>query len=188
MSAFEFFFSFYGLILGLSVVEIITGLVRVLKQRQRVRIGWLTPLLALFVLLDISSFWTAAWGTMQDLDVSYRLIFIGLVIAGIYYAAASMVTPDEPAEWPDFDDFYDNHKRYVLAGVAIANFMAFEVVQMLSEGAAAWLAKFDSPVAFVAVFLNYCTLLALALIRNRRINLALLGFGVAMYLITAVVA
>jgi hypothetical protein len=189
MSAFEFFFSFYGLILGLSVVEVITGLVRVFKQRQRVRIGWLTPMLALFVLLDISSFWLAAWFSMQDLDVSYRMIFIGLVIAGIYYAAASLVTPGDPAEWPDFDDFYDSHKRYVLAGIAIANFMAFEVVRMLSDGGVmAWLAGNADPRVWIQLILNYLLLLLLILIRNRRINIALLGFGIGMYLLTAVIA
>lgn len=189
MSAFEFYFSFYGLILGLSVVEIITGLLRVLKHRQRARIGWLTPMLALFVLLDISSFWLAAWNSMQGLDVSYRLIFIGLVIAGIYYAAASLVTPDDPAEWPDFDDFYDGHKRYVLAGVAITNFLAFEVIRMLSDGGLlTWLAGFADPTVATTFLLNYALLLLLALIRNRRINIALLAFGIGMYLLTAVVA
>ena len=47
MSAFEFFFGFYGLILGLSVVEVVTGFSKVLKQRRRIRIGYLTPMLAL---------------------------------------------------------------------------------------------------------------------------------------------
>ena len=74
MDAFEFFFSFYGLILGLSVVEVITGLMRVFKQRRKVRIGWLTPMLGLVLLLDVTSFWTIAWGTMRDLEVSYRLL------------------------------------------------------------------------------------------------------------------
>ncbi len=57
MSAFEFFFSFYGLLLGLSVAELVGGFARVLHERQRVRFGWLTPLLALFVAVDLVTFW-----------------------------------------------------------------------------------------------------------------------------------
>ena len=49
MSAFEFFFSFYGLLLGLSVAELVGGFARVRHERHRVRFGWVTPLLALFV-------------------------------------------------------------------------------------------------------------------------------------------
>ena len=188
MSAFEFFFSFYGLILGLSVVEVITGLVRVLKQRRRVRIGWLTPLLALFVLLDIASFWIGAWSTMQDVKVSYGLIFVGLVIAGIYYAAASLVTPDDLGEWPDFDDFYDRHKRWVLGGVVIANFLAFEFVRMISDGGlAAWAARFAVPSVWISVLFNYVLIILLMFVRNRRANIVFLAFGVGMYLVTAIV-
>ena len=51
MSAFEFFFSFYGLLLGLSVAELVGGFARVLHEKQRIRFGWLTPMLGIFVLL-----------------------------------------------------------------------------------------------------------------------------------------
>lgn len=43
MSPFEFFFSFYGLLLGFSVAELVGGFARVLHERQIVRFGWPTP-------------------------------------------------------------------------------------------------------------------------------------------------
>ena len=43
MSAFEFFFSFYGLLLGLSVAAVVGGFANVLHERHRIRFGWLTP-------------------------------------------------------------------------------------------------------------------------------------------------
>ena len=60
MSDFEFFFSFYGLLLGLSVAEVAQEFSRTLRSRRRIRIGWLTPLLGVVVMLDISSFWVLA--------------------------------------------------------------------------------------------------------------------------------
>ena len=39
MSAFEFFFSFYGLLLGLSVAELVGGFARVLHERERIRVA-----------------------------------------------------------------------------------------------------------------------------------------------------
>ncbi|WP_167309524.1 hypothetical protein [Brevundimonas naejangsanensis] len=56
LNAFEFFFSFYGLVLGLSVAVTATGLATAIQHRKKIQIGWLTPLLALFVCLDIASF------------------------------------------------------------------------------------------------------------------------------------
>ena len=61
MSAFEFFFSFYGLLLGLSVAALVNGLAQLLHERERVQFGWLTPALALFVALDVVTFWSQAW-------------------------------------------------------------------------------------------------------------------------------
>ncbi|CAN5169608.1 hypothetical protein BH10PSE1_BH10PSE1_18280 [soil metagenome] len=187
MSAFEFFFSFYGLILGLSVAEVITGLVRVFKTRERVRIGWLTPLLGLFVLLDVASFWNSAWGSMQGVEVGYGLLVMGLFISGVYFAAASLVTPDDPDQWPDFDAYYDRHKRYVLAGVFIANLLANVVVDILLQGGAAWLANHREPMVWLAIGLYNLTLLLLVLIRDRRVNIALLSFVIALYGVSAIV-
>jgi len=95
MSPFEFFFSFYGLILGLSVAVVISGFTNVLKQRRRVRIGWLSPLLAIFVLIDIASFWIGAWGAFQDVPIRLFVLVLGLVAAGSYHVAAAMVVPDD---------------------------------------------------------------------------------------------
>ncbi|HEX8470538.1 MAG TPA: hypothetical protein VF633_05450, partial [Brevundimonas sp.] len=66
MSAFEFFFSFYGLVLGLSVAALATGAARAVKHRKTVRIGWLTTMLAVFVALDIATFWDAAWVNFRE--------------------------------------------------------------------------------------------------------------------------
>ena len=40
MSPFEFFFSFYGLVLGLAMTEACSGVSRAINQRRRRPIGW----------------------------------------------------------------------------------------------------------------------------------------------------
>ena len=187
MSAFEFYFSFYGLILGLTVTEIITGLVRVFKQRSRVRVGWATPLLALALVLDISTFWTSAWNTMQSIELTYGLLGVGLMIAAIYYAAASLVTPDDLDAWPDFDQFYDRHKRFVILGVAIANTIAFQIVPLLTpDGRAGWLSHWLSPAPLFSLVCSWALALGLIFIANRRVNIILLLVLVGLYLQSAV--
>ena len=93
MSAFEFFFSFYGLLLGLSVAELVGGFARVLHERQRVRFGWLTPLLALFVAVDLVTFWNQAWVFFRDAPFNPALLLVGLIIAATFYIAASITFP-----------------------------------------------------------------------------------------------
>mgnify|MGYP006178249651 CR=1 FL=1 len=98
MSAFEFFFSFYGLLLGLSVAELVGGFARVLHEKQRIRFGWLTPMLALFVAIDIATFWNQAWVIFRGAPFNTFVLLISLAIAATFYVAASVTFPRVTAE------------------------------------------------------------------------------------------
>lgn len=123
MSDFEFIFALYGLLLGLSLAEVLGGLGRGIEARLRlgavVRIGWLTPLLGGFVILDLLSFWQAAW-TVRDLVlVSGKALMMVTVFASAYYLAAHLVFPREVEEGADFDAHFFRVRRIVI-GVMFA--------------------------------------------------------------------
>jgi len=123
MSDFEFIFALFGLLLGLSLAEILAGLARAIEARLRpesaVRIGWLTPLLGGFVLLDLLSFWQAAWVTRGVVVVSGKTLMAAMVFAGAYYLAASLVFPRSAADQTDFDNHFFRVRRIVI-GVMLA--------------------------------------------------------------------
>ena len=129
MSSFEFLFSLFGLLLGFTLVEVLSGLVRTTKTMRirpggaetRIRVGWLTPLLALYVVLDIASYWENIWQMRQFVLVGFDTIFGGLIIAGGYYFAASMIFPEEPQAWPDLDEWFWLHRRQVLGPLLLIN-------------------------------------------------------------------
>lgn len=121
MSAFEFFFSFFGLVLGLSVAVIATGLATAIQHRKAIRIGWLTPLLAVFVALDIASFWEAAWTNFRQLEFSYGLLIVGLAIALVYFIAASLVFPHQIEDGMSLDDHFWANRRLILLLTTLAN-------------------------------------------------------------------
>lgn len=123
MSAFEFFFGFYGLLLGFSVAVVATGLVLAIQHRKTVRIGWLTPLLAVFVGLDIASFWDQAWTNFQHLPFSYGMLVAGLVIAVVYFIAASMVFPLKLEDVTSLDEHFWDNKKIVLLLLIVANML-----------------------------------------------------------------
>lgn len=184
MSAFEFFFSFYGLLLGFSVAVVATGLVLAIQHRKTVRIGWMTPLLAVFVALDIASFWDQAWTNFQHLPFSYGLLVAGLVIAVTYFVAASMVFPLKLEETGSLDDHFWANKKIVLLLLIVANLM----------GVAASLAANLGRESGMVLILTYGVTLALyvgltlpaAFARGPRLVGAMLGLQVAIYLLIAV--
>jgi hypothetical protein len=121
MSAFELYLSFYGLLLGLSVAQVASGLGHAVVRRRESHIGWLTPLLSIFVLFDIASFWIWAWVSREVISVSYASIYIGMVIALAYYLASVLLFPVLENGWSDLDQHYWANKRFVVVGIAVAN-------------------------------------------------------------------
>jgi uncharacterized membrane protein len=130
MDDFEFLFALYGLMLGLSIAEVLSGLARSLEDRLHsrptLRIGWLSPLLAVFVLLDLLSFWGAAWTVQPLVRVSGESLMLVTLFAGAYYLAARLVFPRELDRVDDLDDHFFRIRRIVL-GILLA----LLVVQML---------------------------------------------------------
>lgn len=134
MSPFEFFFSFYGLLLGLSVAELIAGFARSVQERSAVRFGWLTPMLAAFITLDVATFWNQAWVIFQHAPYSYALLIVGLFIASIFYVAATLVFPRDFKAWASLDEHFWAHRRWVLLCALSANLIVI-VIFLLNANA-----------------------------------------------------
>ncbi|HEX4738663.1 MAG TPA: hypothetical protein VH331_13985 [Allosphingosinicella sp.] len=176
MTHFEFVFSLFGLLLGLSLAEVLGGAVRTLKARRRVRVGWLTPLLGLFVMLNLVSFWMGAWNAQALIPVAYPALLIGLVIAGLYYMAASLVFPEDPDKWPDFDAYYFEHRRQVLGGIWLCNIMVFALSLWVRRITPSGLAILVDGVPSLLVIVAMVS-------RNRTVGIAMLSLLVAIYLL-----
>ena len=125
MSAFEFFFSFYALLLGLCVAQIANGIGHAIVVRRESRFGWLTPVLATFVLMDLASFWVNAWQYQKAIGVSTVSIYAGMLIALSYYIAVVLLFPPQQSDWSDLDNHYWANKKWVVLGVALANAATF---------------------------------------------------------------
>ena len=137
MSAFEFFFSFYGLLLGLSVAELVGGFARVLHERERIRFGWLTPALALFVAIDIATFWNQAWVIFRGAPFNTFLLLVSLSIAATFYVAASVTFPRVSAEGAhervDLDAHFWAHRKLVFACILAANLIVAGMIIILAQ-------------------------------------------------------
>ena len=130
MSPFDFVFTLFGLLLGFTLVQVLSGFARTLKAAgigphgeatEPIRLGWLTPLLGLFVLLDITSYWSNIWNVRTLIPMGLDVLFGVLILTSIYYFAASLVFPEQPRDWPDLDRWFWLHRRQVLGCMFVAN-------------------------------------------------------------------
>jgi len=169
LSAFEFFFSFYGLLLGFSVAVLATGVARAFKHRKTVPAGWLTPLLALFVALDITTFWDAAWNSFRDLQYSYGLLVAGLIVATVYFIAASLLFPEPDDQAATLDEHFWANKKAVLVLLIAAKLLNAGVLALI------YLPRPDATPRLIDIAVSaglYAVLCGIAAVTRRRAVLA----------------
>jgi len=175
MSNFDFVFSLFGLLLGLALAEVLGGFARALQKRRRIRIGWLSPLIALILLLDISSFWLVAWAVRDAIPIRSFPMMCGLAICALYYLVASLAFPHDLDEWPDLDDYFDRHKRVLMGGMIGCNLLALIGTMLLGIN------PIDNYHSLVSIPAFLIPAAAVALIKDRRANAALLAFIALQY-------
>ena len=203
MNGFDFIFALFSLLLGLGMAEVMGGFARVLKLHARtrigmqtnVRVGYLVPLLALFVLLSQLFFWTITYTIRDQVPFNYVTLVGVTAIVGGYYLLSVLVWPEDPGEWPDFDAYYDAHNRVILIGNLTLT-LAAAIVSALyaATPTPAQLAARETDAALIAIVGVYGALLlniVLIFVRRRRLNAALLVALIALQVggsVAAVVA
>lgn len=186
MSAFEFFFSFYGLLLGLSVGVLATGAARAFKHRKTQPVGWLTPLLAVFVALDVATFWDGAWVNYRSLPFSYGLLIGGMVVAVVYFIAAALVFPDDGDARAPLDEHFWANKRAILGLLILANVLGVcgqFAVNLTRENGAILVINYAIALAIYLLLVG-----GAALTKRRWLFGVLIGLHTAIYLAIAVMS
>lgn len=190
MPGFNFLFEAFVLLMGLAMAEVLRGFARVLKLRTRrkagldggepVRIGWLVPLLGLFVILDQSTFFLHMYGYRTIMPFNVGTMMGILLAIGWYYLVASMTFPDEPQDWPDFDEWYWRQKRFVIGGVLGINALSITASILLvtpeAQQAAAAQATPQQAIANLFALTVLPAMIWAFFAKGYRTNLVLLGY------------
>jgi len=146
-----------------------------------VHLGWLTPMLAIFVMLDLTSFWESSWGSRGFVSPQYGVLLIGLVVSGLYYLAASLVFPGEFGERADFDAHYLQHRKQVFGAIAICDLIQMAPVLIIRAN------EIPGRV-WIENALQLSALATCIVSRSKRANIAALAVLIAIYLYTAVMS
>ena len=167
MTIFEMVFNLIGLVLGLALVAVLSGLAATINARPKRTTGWLTPLLGAWVVLDVSAFWGIAWEVRQLLTSLWPSLLIGVVLSSIYYLAAALIFPDDVKAHKDLDAHYWAVKRQVIGLVLFCDVSVLLITELLGRTPSAWVIGFN--VVYFAV------VLAAFFASGRRTNIALLA-------------
>jgi hypothetical protein len=171
VSIFEVVFNLVGLVLGLALVEVLSGLAKLMKRRDSLNVGWVTPLLGVWIMADVTQFWGQAYEMGSLLPSVWPSLGVALAITSIYYLAASLVIPDTIEDQAAYDHAYWQSKRLVFGLVLSCNVATWLIGLGLGRR---WTPE------VTAINLCYAaTMIAVLILPGRRTNIALLSALIA---------
>lgn len=136
MSGWEALFSFYGLLLGLAVASVASGLGDLWRRRRKRPVGVLLPLLGLYILMAATQQWMSFWSARDTLTISPDTLLISLGMALPYGFTAQIMFPesDDPAR--DGDAHFLAQRRVFLGVlmVPLALSLGYNLVGTALEG------------------------------------------------------
>ena len=115
MSDFEYVATFYALLLGLAVANVVIGFADMWRDRERLSIGWAPPLLASAVLLGAMNTWLSTWEVHRQVTVDAWQMIAALGICLPYVFVSRAMTPPDDVKIGLEDHFLRNRVPILLA-------------------------------------------------------------------------
>jgi hypothetical protein len=125
VTPFQYYFSFFTLIIGLAVAAVARGFGTLWQSRRRTRVGYLTPLLAAFLLLDMSRFWLALWSRQEISSLGAVALASVLFVTLPYVFVTTIMFPADAEEWTSLDDYYLTHTRPIFLSLLASKIAAY---------------------------------------------------------------
>ena len=174
MGDFEFLAGFYGLLLGLIVAEVAAKFADAIDAHRERPIGALTPLLAIVVMGDVTSFWMWVWSERAHVTMGWQTVYLSTSLGILYFLAAALIFPRSAGRWASLDDHYWARKRLVIGGLVLVN--AIVLTRMLMRILPEW----DDFWFFFWQLTYFVPMLTLMVSRRRTVDVICLS-AVALY-------
>jgi hypothetical protein len=113
---FDFVAVFYSVVLGVAVAQLMTGVARLVEQRERVRTYWVHSVWILTVLLGNTGNWWSLW-SLREVPSWHVVTFLLLIaLTGAIFLMTVLLFPNmsEPAEVIDLRAHYHSNSAILL--------------------------------------------------------------------------
>ena len=182
MTQFEFFMTFYGLLLGLAVAELLLGFANLLRHRTRPKLGLLTPLLGLLVFLQLMATFIDAWSRLQGVAITMDGLALPTAIGVTMFFVSVIVVPRDPAEWSDLDEYFLRNRRWAIGLLIAVNILILGYEAPFVRGLIEGRQWFNFGYYLAVNVFAFATIAGALLLRSRRAIVACLSLQVLLYI------
>ncbi|GLP89899.1 hypothetical protein [Gluconobacter frateurii] len=162
-----------GMVIGLSMTRLLTGLVRIIQHPNQTRIypvhiGWVLTLL----LMLMHFWWWELW--LIELSVwTFETYLFLILYAIVLFFLSAFLFPDTISDYNDYEDFFIRRRKWFFSFFAVT--VLFDLIDTLIKGRAHY-AMFSIEYWFrVPVYLVLCS--AAIVFTNRRFHMGFVTIG-----------
>ncbi|HEX8300739.1 hypothetical protein [Sphingomonas sp.] len=123
MSQFEFFMTFYGLLLGLATAELFGGFASILRERAPPRLGIILPLVGVIALIEIMATFIDAWMSLRGIGINMPQFAVPMLVGLVYFVLGVVMVPRHLDDWPDLDSYFDRRRPWIVGLLLAANLL-----------------------------------------------------------------
>ena len=120
MGAFDYLFTFYGLLLGIAVANVAIGFADMWRDSDRLPVGVCPPLLGCIVMLGGMNVWLTMWHIRQDVGINALQMLAATAVALPYvFVSRAMFPGVEDQREQSLEAHYLKHRALILAVLTI---------------------------------------------------------------------
>ena len=108
-----------GIVLGLSISRLLTGLARFVQHPSRTRVYPIHLAWALFLLISVVHFW---WFEFQLFTIrvwTFQLYIFFISYAGLFFLACTLLFPDQMEEYSGYRDYLMSRRKWFFGLLAL---------------------------------------------------------------------
>ncbi len=121
-----------GIVIGLSVTRLLTGLARFVQHPDREHIYWVHLGWVAFLLLAVIHFWWFEFGLLRIEVWRFEIYFFVICYAILFFFTCSILFPDRMDEYSGFADYFHSRQKWFYA--LLASLFVVDVVDTALKG------------------------------------------------------
>jgi hypothetical protein len=120
VNAFDYLFTFYGLLLGIAVANVAIGFADMWRDCGKFAVGYCPPLLGVIVMLGGMNVWLTMWHVRADVTVGAWQMLAATGVAMPYVFVSRAMFPGAERETElSLEDHYLRHRVLILLVLAL---------------------------------------------------------------------
>lgn len=120
LNAFDYLFTFYGLLLGIAVANVAIGFADMWRDCERIQVGGCPPLLCGIVLLGGMNVWLTMWHLRDNVGVTaWQMVAAACVALPYVFISRGMFPGQEMQQERSLEEHYLKHRILILTMLLI---------------------------------------------------------------------